>query len=195
MAIVLIIKTEDGQLAEIPVMSKIILGRSSSTDLKIDDGKMSSKHCSFSLTKEGAVLFEDLSSTNGSFINNSRIMSTLMKVNDVIRVGNTLIRIDDKRLTPKERIAIGYNNMEKNGEATLPVLTSSQMGIQKAKEVKPGGKPEKKPTVVLNKELLKKKTKEENWSAGVDNVIEQEESSGMTKMLKLDKNAIKKKKA
>ena len=111
MAIVLIIKTEDGQLAEIPVMSKIILGRSSSTDLKIDDGKMSSKHCSFSLTKEGAVLFEDLSSTNGSFINNSRIMSTLMKVNDVIRVGNTLIRIDDKRLTPKERIAIGYNNM------------------------------------------------------------------------------------
>ena len=159
MAIVLIIKTEDGQLAEIPVMSKIILGRSSSTDLKIDDGKMSSKHCSFSLTKEGAVLFEDLSSTNGSFINNSRIMSTLMKVNDVIRVGNTLIRIDDKRLTPKERIAIGYNNMEKNGEATLPVLTSSQMGIQKAKEVKPGGKPEKKPTVVLNKELLKKKTK------------------------------------
>ena len=195
MAIVLIIKTEDGQLAEIPVMSKIIIGRSSSTDLKIDDGKMSSKHCSFSLTKEGAVLFEDLSSTNGSFINNSRIMSTLMRVNDVIRVGNTLIRIDDKRLTPKERIAIGYNTAEKNSEATLPVLTDSQMGIQKAKEVKPGSKPEKKPTVVLNKELLKKKTKDENWSAGVDNVIEQEESSGMTKMLKLDKNAIKKKKA
>lgn len=194
MAIVLIIKTEDGQLAEIPVMSKIIIGRSSSSDLKIDDGKMSSKHCSFSLTKEGAVLFEDLSSTNGSFINNSRIMSTLMKVNDVIRVGNTLIRIDDKRLTPKERIAIGYNTMEKNGEATLPVLTQSQMGIQKAKEVKPGNKVEKKPTVVLNKELLKKKSKDENWNAGVDNVIEQEESSGMTKMLKLDKNAIKKKK-
>ncbi len=120
MAIILIIKTEDEQIAELPLLGKIVVGRSSSSDYKIDDTKMSSKHCSFEVTKKGEVLFCDVGSTNGSFLNNSQINQCHMRVNDVIRVGNTLIKIDEKKLTAAERIAIGNSKFKSRDDKTLP---------------------------------------------------------------------------
>lgn len=195
MAVVLVIKTEDGQLAELPIIDRVILGRSSSADYKIQDGKMSSQHCAFSLTKKGEVLFEDLASTNGSYLNNSRIHQTLFRLNDVIRVGNTLIKIDTKKLTPKERQSIGTSNLNSSEDKTLPVLPDSQMSSPSviAPKEDPKTAP-KKPTVVLNKDIMKKKPTVQDWVKHNENVIEQEESSGMTKMLKLEKIGEKKKK-
>ena len=73
MAIILIIKTDDGEVTELPLLSKIIMGRSSSSDFTIKDNKMSGSHCSFEITNRGQVMFTDLGSTNGSYYNNSKI--------------------------------------------------------------------------------------------------------------------------
>jgi pSer/pThr/pTyr-binding forkhead associated (FHA) protein len=198
MAIVLIIKTEDGQTTELPILGKITIGRSSTSDFKVIDSKMSGQHCKLSINIKGEVQLEDLGSTNGSFINNSRIQMSLVKLNDVIRIGNTLIKILDSKLTATERRAIGYSNYSEKNEKTVPMLTQNQMekenvGVEEAEAVI---KAAKKHAVVLNKEHLKKKRPPvTDWKTGNENVIEQEESSGMTKMLKIETSVIKKKKA
>jgi pSer/pThr/pTyr-binding forkhead associated (FHA) protein len=185
MAIILMIKSENGELAELPLLFKMTFGRSSSTDFKINDSKMSGKHCTLEVTPKGEILFTDLGSTNGSFVNNSRITKVLVKVADVIVIGNTTITIDEKRLSIAERKAIGYGVTApaKNVEKTLPDLSN----------IKPKNEEfTTKKSVVLNKDIKNKK-KDVNAFGASDNVLEQEESSGYTKMLKLE-NLIKKKK-
>lgn len=190
MAVVLIIQTEDEQTTELPLLDKITFGRSSSCDFKINDSKISGQHCKIHINAKGEVCFEDIGSTNGSFLNNSRVHIVLVRINDEIRIGNTRIRIDASKLNQKERLCIGFTTNNSSEDKTLPMLTEKQM-----KDAPPAVKKvAKKPTVVLNKELLKKsKPPVSAWNSGNENVIEQEESSGLTKMLKIE--PVKKKKA
>ncbi len=176
MAIVLIITTKDGQDIEVPLFGKFTIGRSSSSDLKIEDNQISGKHGYFDINPKGQVLYCDLDSTNGSYLNNSKIHNTIIKVNDVLKVGNTLIKIDSKKLTNKESIIIGKSKIEVNDNS------NSDQPLALAKSLTPIN-PE------LNKNLknLKKPIKQKNsFDRANEKLIEQEESSGLTKMLKLE---------
>ncbi len=179
MTIILNITTEDGQVTELPVLDKIKLGRSSSSDFKIVDTKMSGIHCSFEINNQGELLFKDLESTNGSFLNNSKISQTLMRIGDIIRIGNTLIRIDESKLNTRERVSLGTSTASSKNDKTLPGESDD------ATRIIPKIAPKKK-TISLNKEIKERKIPRSDWAAGSDNIIEQEESSGMTKMLKLN---------
>ncbi len=187
MPVVLIFKTEN-QSVDFPLLGKTTVGRSSSCDLKIEDKQMSGKHGTFEMTPQGQLLFTDLGSTNGSFLNNSQITKTIVKLNDKLKLGNTWVSIDEKSLSSKERLAIGKTLQ--NEDETLVVGTLSQTNsivrgdlavkeaVKKAAERK---------SVVLNKDLKKKRLQQANWTGRSDeNIIEAEESSGQTKMLKLD---------
>lgn len=194
MPVVLIFQTND-QTVEFPLLSRSIVGRSGSCDLKIEDKQMSGKHGSFEMSPQGQVLYSDLGSTNGSFLNNSQIQRTILKLNDSLRLGNTKVTIDEKSLSSKERLAIG-KSMVSNDE-TLMVGTLSQTnsvvrGVLAIKEdekaKKTADKNGDKKSIILNKELKKKQQQQANWSGrGDELMLEQEESSGQTKMLKLDK--------
>lgn len=192
MAVILIIKTEDGQLTELPVLNKVVMGRSGSSDYKIADLKMSSKHCSFEMTGKGELLFCDLGSTNGSYINNSQVTQTYVRINDVIRIGNTLIKIDEKRLSAPERLAIGTTTLRNKNDKTLPALGKLHPNATNTTESpnspNAGNPPvQKKKTVVLGKNVKEKKRPVNHWSSAAETVIDQEESTGHTKFLKLDK--------
>ena len=190
MAIILIIKTEDGEVTELPVLNKIIMGRSSSSDYTIKDSKMSGSHCSFEMTSKGQLMFTDLGSTNGSYLNNSRVNQTPVKINDVVRIGNTLIRLEDKRLSVNERMTIGVSNHNESNDKTLPTMSEAEKkAIEKAEKISP----KKRTGIVLDKSIKAKKQNEDNF-AGVDTILDQELSTGATKMLKLDKDLLKKKK-
>lgn len=198
MAVILIIKTEEGEVTELPVLNKIIMGRSSSADFTIKDSKMSGQHCSFEMTHKGQLMFTDLGSTNGSFFNNSRISQTAVKVNDVVRVGNTLIKIDEKRLSSSERMSIGLSTRKVENEKTLPVMSEKERRAIEDAETQSEEAAEKSPkkrTVVLDKSIKAKKKAPDDFN-GVDTILEQEVSTGATKMLKLDSNkeVVKKKK-
>lgn len=196
MAIILIIKTEDGEVTELPVLNKIIMGRSSSSDFPIKDAKMSGQHCSFEMTHKGQLIFTDLGSTNGSFFNNSKINQTVVKINDVIRIGNTLIKLEDKRLTVNERMTIGVSSKKEDNEKTLPVMSEAdRKSMEKAEfqsEQKAGKESPKRRTVVLDKSIKEKKKAPDDFN-GVDTVLEQEVSTGATRMLKLANDSKKKK--
>lgn len=187
MAIILIIKTEDGQLAELPILQKVILGRSSSSDYKIADAKISSSHCSFERTPKGELLFIDLESTNGSYLNNSRISQHHVHIHDVIKIGNTLITIDESKLTKDERLTIGVSHVNTRNDKTLPSLDNNNGPASPPAEI--GTKAKK---VVLNKSIKEKKRPANLWDGAGENIIDQEESSGRTKFLKLDKDIKKK---
>jgi pSer/pThr/pTyr-binding forkhead associated (FHA) protein len=199
MAVILIIKTEEGEVTELPVLNKIIMGRSSSADFTIKDSKMSGQHCTFEMTHKGQLMFTDLGSTNGSFFNNSRISQTAVKINDVVRVGNTLIRIDEKRLSTNERMTIGISTRKVENEKTLPVMSEKERRAIENAEIQSEEAADKSPkrrTVVLDKNIKAKKKAPDDFN-GVDTVLEQEASTGDTKMLKLDggnKEVVKKKK-
>lgn len=190
MAIVLIVKTEDEQIIELPITSKTTIGRSSVSDLKISDGKMSGVHCSFEITPKGELLFTDLESTNGSYINNSKVHKSLMRLNDVVRVGNTLIRVDEKKLTTPERLQLGSSNLSGNrDQKTLPNLDHLKPPL-------PPTKPEeaKKKTIALNKSIKEKARRNTTiWENFEETVLDQEESTGHTRFLKLEKEKGKKK--
>jgi len=187
MPVVLIFKTEN-QTVEYPLLSKTTVGRSSSCDLKIEDKQMSGKHGSFEVTPGGQLMYTDLGSTNGSFLNNSQIAKTVFKLNDRLKLGNTWVSIDEKSLSSKERLSIGKTLL--NEDETLVVGTLSQTNsiVRGDLAVKDAAnKAAEKKSIVLNKDLKKKKLQQANWSGRSDeNLIEAEESSGKTKMLKLD---------
>lgn len=192
MAIVILVKTEDGQVMELPVLGKISLGRSSNNDYKIADSKMSGSHCTFEVTNNGELLFKDLESTNGSFLNNSKIHnSVLLRINDVIQVGNTLIKIHDKALSPAERMSIGFTQVISKNEKSIPNMTKIGKYARAKAEQEDDAPIEKRRAIVLGKAIKEKKKGPETW-VGVDNVLDQEVSTGNTRFLKLDKNKKKK---
>lgn len=193
MAIVLLITSEDGQTTELPIFGKCTVGRSSSCDFNTSDKQMSGKHGVFELNSAGELIYSDLGSTNGSFLNNNQIQKIQFRTNEVLRIGNTTITIDEKRLNTKERITIGKGTaVDEDRTIVLPAGTKSILREPKvseaapqANEVKETPKPRK--GVVLNQALKKKTATPPDWTSVKDELIEQEESSGKTKFLKLSR--------
>jgi pSer/pThr/pTyr-binding forkhead associated (FHA) protein len=157
---------------------------------------MSGSHCSFEITARGQVMFTDMGSTNGSYFNNSKISQTVVKINDVIRIGDTIIKLEEKRLTASERMAIGVSTYREDSEKTLPGMGNSEkLLIQKHEDQmdREAEKSPKKRTVILDKNIKMKK-KAPLTFARIDTIHDQEPSSGTTKMLKLDHDDVPAKK-
>jgi pSer/pThr/pTyr-binding forkhead associated (FHA) protein len=157
---------------------------------------MSGKHGSFEITSTGTVVYTDHGSTNGSFLNNNVILKTQVKINDKVRIGNTIVVIDEKRLSNKEKLIVGKSVIGA-GDLTMamPTIKGTKSLISDSKKVEETKKENEKDSkdstvfkksVILNQEL-KKKASKSNWVGNEkEKLIEQEESSGNTKLLKLD---------
>jgi pSer/pThr/pTyr-binding forkhead associated (FHA) protein len=65
MALILRIKSRDGQVAEVPVQAGVVFGRGSGAQVQLDDPKLSSKHAQIKQIAPGQYIIEDLGSTNG----------------------------------------------------------------------------------------------------------------------------------
>jgi pSer/pThr/pTyr-binding forkhead associated (FHA) protein len=62
------------------------MGRSTNADFVLDGPLVSRFHCSFSVA-DGELAVENLSRSNGTFVNESRIDRAVMKEGDRLRVG------------------------------------------------------------------------------------------------------------
>jgi len=133
MAIVLTIVTTDGVTTEFEIKTKITIGRSTGCDLQIEDSQMSGKHGYFEVAETGELIYGDLNSTNGSYLNNSQIQKSQMRVNDVLRVGTTMIRIVTKKLSAVERFQIGKRASKTKADYRVPELLKTQTDIKPKK--------------------------------------------------------------
>ena len=72
--------------ARLPPGAKRTLGRGPSADFVVDAPLVSRVHCHLSAT-ESELTIEDLRSTNGTFVNDSRVTQSQLRVGDRVRVG------------------------------------------------------------------------------------------------------------
>lgn len=84
-------------LHELLLNTPATLGRRSKNSIHVLDPKMSGYHCRFILTNAGLRVF-DLNSKNGIYLNSIKIEEAEIFVGDQLKMGDTLITIDEKNL-------------------------------------------------------------------------------------------------
>src|SRR3989338_2587670 len=93
----IILKFEAAVIKEVPfTTSTLTIGRKPDNDVAIDDPAVSSHHCRISL--QGDTYFvEDLNSTNGTLVNDKKIIKAGIHDKDVIAIAkHTIIFVDDR---------------------------------------------------------------------------------------------------
>jgi hypothetical protein len=70
----------------------VSIGRNPTNDLRIPDPTVSSFHCEIIIADE-TVLVRDLSSTNGTFINNKAIRESFLRPGEVLKLGEAEVRL------------------------------------------------------------------------------------------------------
>ncbi len=86
--------SEEGELYPLFENREITIGRSPTNNIFVRDKNVSRVHCQI-VVSSGAVTLTDLQSTNGTFVNNERATECMLKVNDLIRVGTTLLELEE----------------------------------------------------------------------------------------------------
>lgn len=84
-----------GKSVSLPIGKTIVVGRNRDIDLPLPDLKLSRKHCQIAIN-DNAFLLKDLNSTNGTFVNGTRLSGEI-KLNafDRIVVGDTEMEFHD----------------------------------------------------------------------------------------------------
>ena len=72
---------------------QMTIGRARDNDLVLDDGKVSRHHGRL-LPRHGALVFTDLGSTNGSWVNGIRIAEVALGEGDRIELGETVLVVE-----------------------------------------------------------------------------------------------------
>lgn len=80
-----------GQSFNLSPETSLSIGRSPNNDIPIEDGAVSGEHCRVR-PEGGAFVIHDLSSTNGTFVNDRRIKRHRLAEGDTVRVGETLLQ-------------------------------------------------------------------------------------------------------
>ncbi len=68
------------------------IGRAPDCDIVLADERVSRRHGSIT-SRKGALIYTDLASTNGSFVNGARVTEIVLGTSDVVRLGNTTLTI------------------------------------------------------------------------------------------------------
>lgn len=99
---------------------KLLIGRSEKCQLRIQDDLASGTHCLL-IMKGKDLCVEDMNSKNGTYINNIRIISSRLCMNDVLKIGNSFIRIDPVKNSEEVKKLLQYDGSYRRdrGELTL----------------------------------------------------------------------------
>jgi putative nucleotidyltransferase with HDIG domain len=80
----------DGRAFTIPEGRRLTIGRMPQCDIQIDDQALSRRHCTVEMT-DGGLAVVDLSSANGTFVNDAPIERATLRPGDRLRVGATVL--------------------------------------------------------------------------------------------------------
>ncbi len=83
----------DGQSRQVHVADRTLrVGRGDDNDIVINDDRVSRHHGRFT-SRQGVLVYTDLESTNGSFVNGVRVREIGLGVDDVVRLGRATLTI------------------------------------------------------------------------------------------------------
>jgi pSer/pThr/pTyr-binding forkhead associated (FHA) protein len=84
----------EGRQVVAPLGAKpLVIGRSAEADVHLADEKASRQHCEVR-TWDGDYVLKDLTSRNGTFVNEVRTDVTVLRVGDQIRIGSTVLHVE-----------------------------------------------------------------------------------------------------
>jgi len=201
-SIFLIIK-EDGQTKRIPLGIKAsFIGRANGCHVQLADGMTSSKHLAVKIGKDGKAVVKDLDSTNGTYINDYRIAESYLYLEDEIKIGNVVMWLDPTGMNNKEKELHTREGQKtsvtfiKLQEYEQQISGSQFKSIRPPQENLTQSKTQKGESNVSSK--INERAKEiaqakPNVEIGVDSVMDMDESTGQTKMIKVEKKESKKK--
>jgi pSer/pThr/pTyr-binding forkhead associated (FHA) protein len=72
-----------------PVVDRVVVGRGTEADLRINDPGVSRRHAELRLEGNGALVVEDLGSTNGTLVDGERVEHRRLEDGATVRVGHT----------------------------------------------------------------------------------------------------------
>jgi len=75
--------------------AKRTLGRGPQADFVVDIPLISRVHCHFSVSESGLVV-EDLSSTNGTFVNNNRVHKSPLHSGDILKLAGFELSVSEE---------------------------------------------------------------------------------------------------
>lgn len=87
-----------GKVFDLNLESATCIGRAKANDIVLDDVAVSSEHCRIR-AENGAFVVHDLSSTNGTFVNDHKIGRQPLAAGDLLQVGETFMqfRLEHRR--------------------------------------------------------------------------------------------------
>ncbi|HLA79077.1 MAG TPA: FHA domain-containing protein [Vicinamibacteria bacterium] len=87
-----------GKVFDLNLESATCVGRAKANDIVLDDVAVSSEHCRIR-AENGGFVVHDLSSTNGTFVNDHKISRQPLAAGDVLQVGETFMqfRLEHRR--------------------------------------------------------------------------------------------------
>jgi len=113
--------------------SNIIIGRAPECDISFNSNSVSRQHAEIKKSTEGTYTINDLNSTNGTFVNGSKIKGKqVITPSDKIFIGKLQLSLKGKTKDLSEELAICTKGIEKifvNGSKKIKVLNNIDLAI------------------------------------------------------------------
>jgi len=84
-------------------LPRLLIGRSEHNDISINS-KFISRHHALLVRNSGATFLMDLNSSNGTFVNSRRVSNQVLMNDDIIKIGNHIIKFNDPSAIRKESL-------------------------------------------------------------------------------------------
>lgn len=120
------LKCQDGSKKKFKLKNGefVTVGRGSKSVIQIDDGLASGLHCKIYI-KKNEIFFEDTKSKNGSSVNGVKVTKQQLFLDDVVKVGNTIISIDIAKLDVETRRLLVYKGDKNRVEGSITLHLES----------------------------------------------------------------------
>ncbi|MCC5849227.1 MAG: FHA domain-containing protein [Verrucomicrobia bacterium] len=150
----------DGKPTEMVLAEKpVTIGRSPDADIITLDERASRMHCGIRIW-DGEYYIKDLKSKNGTYLNNQRVEMAKIKPGDKIRLGNTIIHVDDKKAAGTDTTVNSVQDEMNEGKGYKTILREIVENTEK-----PGPKPMAKAVQKSSASPLKPAAKESDSEA------------------------------
>jgi pSer/pThr/pTyr-binding forkhead associated (FHA) protein len=152
-----------GKTAELILGDKpITIGRSPDADIITLDERASRMHCGIRIW-DGEYYIKDLKSKNGTYLNNQRVEMAKIKPGDKIRLGNSILHIDDKKSPGTATTLDNVQNEMNEGKGYKTILREIVENTEKgplkpslAPKAPPAASQEAKPAAASSSEVKSK---------------------------------------